>query len=86
MLGFPKRLQYLSTTTTISCRVFEDNNRALELANKPRFRPRTKHIGIKYHRFRDSVRCGNIEVLPLDTNEQIAYIFTNALDKQIFDY
>ena len=86
MLKFQKRLQYLSTTITISCGVFEDNNGALKLANEPRFRPRIKLIGIKYHNFRDSVKCGNIEVLPIDTNEQIADIFTKALDKQIFEY
>ena len=43
---------------SISYKVFEDNNGALEMANKPKFRPRTKHIGIKYHHFRDRVRCG----------------------------
>ena len=50
-LEFQERLQYLSTAITISCKVFEDNNGALELANDPKFRPRTKHIGIKYHHF-----------------------------------
>ena len=49
VLEFQERLQYISSATTISCKVFEDNNGALELANKPKFRPRTKHIGIKYH-------------------------------------
>ena len=86
VLEFQERLQYLSSATTISCKVFEDNNGALELANKPKFRPRTKHIGIKYHHFRDSVKNGNIEVLPIDTKEQIADIFTKSLDRQTFEY
>ena len=85
VLEFQERLQYLSSATTISCKVFEDNNEALELANKPKFRPRTKHIGIKYHHFRDSVKNGKIEVLPKDTTEQIADIFTKALDKKTFE-
>ena len=79
-LEFQERLQYLSTAITISCKVFEDNNGALELANDPKFRPRTKHIGIKYHHFWDNVKSGKIEVLPIDTNEQIADIFTKALE------
>ena len=33
--------------------VFEDNNGAIELANEPKYRPRTKHINVKYHHFRD---------------------------------
>ena len=86
VLEFQERLQYLSSATTISCKVFEDNNGALELANKPKFRPRTKHIGVKCHHFRDSVKSGEIEVLPIDTKEQIADIFTKALNKQTFEY
>ena len=86
VLEFQERLKYLPTATNISCKVFEDNNRALKLANKPKFRPRTKYIGIKYHHFRDSVRRGDIEVLPIDTKEQITDIFTEELDRQTFEY
>ena len=35
----------------LNCTLFEDNNGALELATKPRYCPRTKHIAIKYHHF-----------------------------------
>ena len=86
VLEFQERLQYLSSATTISCKVFEDNNGALELANKPKFRPRTKHIGVKYHHFRDSVKSGEIEALPIDTKEQIANIVTKVLDWQTFEH
>ena len=86
VLEFHESRQYLSTITTTSCKVFEDHNGALELANKPKVRPRTKHIGIKYHRFRDGVKSGEIEVLPVDTKDRIADIFTNALDRQTFEY
>eukprot|EP00957_Ditylum_brightwellii_P049971 3787819-Ditylum_brightwellii.AAC.1 len=34
------------------CKVFEDNNGCIELVKCPGMRPRTKHIGIKYHHFR----------------------------------
>ena len=80
------RLDLLPSNTTISCKVFEDNNGALELATKPKFRPRTKHIAIKYHHSRGSVKSGAIEVLPIDTLEQVADIFTKALDQQKFEY
>ena len=52
---------------TLHCTVFEDNNGALELANTPRYRPRTKHIGIKYHHFRDHVKRGVIKIEKIDT-------------------
>ena len=40
---------------TVRCTVFEDNSWALELANVPKMRPRTKHINNKYHHFREHV-------------------------------
>ena len=39
----------------VTCRVFEDNVGALELANNPKLRPRTKHIAVQFHHF--SVIC-----------------------------
>ena len=85
-LELQTRLDLLPSNTTISCKVFEDNNKALELATKPKFRPRTNHIATKYHNFRDSVKSGAIEVLPIDTLEQVADIFTKAIDQQKFEY
>ena len=59
--------------------VFEDNKGCVELVNAPKMRPRTKHIAIKYHHFREHVRKGLIRVKWIDTNEQIADIFTKPL-------
>ena len=66
--------------------VFEDNNGALELAREPKYRPRTKHIAIKYHHFREHVKNKTIKVLAIDTKEQIADIFTKPLKKASFEY
>jgi hypothetical protein len=40
--------------------VFEDNNGALTLANVPRLTPRSKHIAVKYHFFRQHVKNGDV--------------------------
>ena len=66
--------------------VFEDNNGALELAREPKYRPRTKHIAIKYHHFREHVKNKTIRVVAIDTKEQIADIFTKPLDKAAFEH
>lgn len=71
---------------TILCKLFEDNNGALTLAKDPKYRPRTKHIALKYHHFRSYVKSGEIEVLPIDTKDQIADQFTKALDEQTFKF
>jgi hypothetical protein len=70
----------------VHCSLFEDNNGALELARAPRYRPRTKHIAIKYHHFREHVKSGRIKIQPVDTKEQIADQFTKGLSTDIFQY
>jgi len=65
--------------------VYEDNRGALELAREPKFRPRTKHIATKYHHFRNAVAKGQIKILPIDTKEQQADIFTKPLPKPQFE-
>ena len=66
--------------------VFEDNNGALELAQEPKYRPRTKHIAIKYHHFREHVKNKSIRVEAINTKEQITDIFTKPLEKHQFEY
>ena len=66
--------------------VFEDNNGALELAIEPKYRPRTKHIAIKYHHFREHVKNKSIKVKKIDTKEQLADIFTKPIEKHQFEY
>jgi len=51
----------------------------------PRLRPRTKHIALKYHPFREHVRAKTISVTYIDTKDQVADIFTKALPGRQFD-
>ena len=44
----------------VRCKVFEDNNSKIELSKAPKIYPRTKHIALKYHHFREHVRKGLI--------------------------
>ncbi|MGZ8880111.1 MAG: reverse transcriptase domain-containing protein, partial [Halobacteriota archaeon] len=68
------------------CEVYEDNRGALELAKVPKMRPRTKHIALKYHHFREHVKNGLIRINPVDTKEQVADIFTKPLPRDAFRY
>jgi hypothetical protein len=72
------------TAPNINCTAFEDNTGALELAKTPKMRPRTKHINIKYHHFREFVRNGKIALQHVDTKQQLADIFTKALPSDLF--
>ena len=68
------------------CEVYEDNRGALELAKVPKMRPRTKHIALKYHHFREHVKNGLIRINPVDTKEQVADIFTKPLARDAFQF
>jgi len=64
--------------------LYEDNTGAYELAKAPKMRPRTKHIALKYHHFREHVKNGTVKINLIGTKDQIADIFTEALDKPSF--
>ena len=51
----------------------------IALANAPRMTPRSKHIGIKYHFFREHVRAGIGRIKYIATEFQIADVFTKGL-------
>ena len=65
--------------STILCRVFEDNSGALEMAAVHKYRPRTKHINVKYHHFRDYVTRGEVLIKPINTKQQPADILTKPV-------
>ena len=68
---------------TVSCRVFEDNSGALEMAVNEKFRPRTKHINAKFHHFRTYVDEGHIDVRPIKSEEQPADYLTKPIAKEL---
>ena len=76
-------------TVDLSCKLFEDNSGAVELANVPKMRPRTKHINLVYHHFRSHVKThanpkGDVTITYLETENQIADIFTKPLAAPLF--
>ncbi len=77
---------YSPSKPKVYCKAFEDNSGALELAKTPKLRPRTKHINIKYHHFREFVKDGKIELFKIDTDEQEADLLTKGLPESTFVY
>jgi len=79
-----KGFHVICTLPNVYCKVFEDNSGALELARLPKLRPRTKHINVCYHHFREHVRKGLIKIFPVSTKDQIADALTKALAQNDF--
>ena len=69
-----------SKTPKIKVRVFEDNSGALEMAKNHKYRPRTKHLNNRLHHFRDYVSRGEIDIVKIDTLNQLADILTKPVD------
>jgi len=61
----------LNATPKIHCKVFEDNAGAIEIANVPKMRPRTKHLNINYHHFREEVKKGTISIYHTRTKSRL---------------
>jgi hypothetical protein len=74
----------LNATPKVRCKVFEDNAGVIEIATVPKMRPRTKHLNIKYHHFREEVRKGKVSIYCTRTEDQIADIFTKPLPEASF--
>ncbi|PKU75636.1 Retrovirus-related Pol polyprotein from transposon TNT 1-94 [Dendrobium catenatum] len=64
--------------------IFCDNNSAIALANNPVFHARTKHIEIDQRFVRDHIHNKTIRLLPINTIDQIADIFTKPLSTTRF--
>ncbi|KAI2500827.1 hypothetical protein MHU86_13613 [Fragilaria crotonensis] len=72
-------------TSTVKCRVFEDNNGALLLATNQRITNRTKYFQVKWHFFWAHVRDGTIAIIKVDTQEQWADMLTKGLNRESFE-
>ncbi len=76
--------QVICNEPYVYCKVFEDNSGALELARLPKLHPRTKHINVCYHHFREHVLKGLIKIFSIDTKDQIADVLTKPLAQNNF--
>jgi hypothetical protein len=61
-----------------------DNESAIKISYNPYEHSRTKRIDIRYHFLRDCVIKGDTVISHVETNDQLADIFTKPLDEQRF--
>lgn len=61
-----------------------DNTSAINISKNPIMHSRTKHIDIRHHFLRDHVLKGDIEFSFIDTQSQLADIYTKPLPRDTF--
>lgn len=85
-IHFPKASTSIVQTPTLQpSQVYEDNSACIVLATtESTFKPRTKHIALKFHHFHDQVRNGTVQIAKVATDKNWADIFTKPLVKQKF--
>jgi hypothetical protein len=61
-----------------------DNTNAISVAKNPVFYKKMRHVERRHHFLRDHVEKGNIEMRYIDTERQLADIFTKPLNSSRF--
>jgi energy-converting hydrogenase A subunit M len=61
-----------------------DNTSAISVAKNPVFHKRMRHLKRRHYFMRDHVEKGDIEMRYIDTERQLADIFTKPLDASCF--
>jgi hypothetical protein len=79
-----KRIPIITGPPVVHCKAFEDNSGALELARLPKMRPRTKHINVKYHHFREAVAAKRVTILHVPSEDQLGDLLTKNLPRDLF--
>jgi hypothetical protein len=59
--------------------IYSDNQSAIKLIHNPEFHKRSKHIDVQYHFIREKQSDGLVNFSYIDSNNQLADIFTKAL-------
>jgi hypothetical protein len=73
----------IGATPNIHCKLFEDNNGALDIASVHNFGPHTKHSNIEVHHFRDYVTRNEVTSHAIRSENQPADFLTKPLSDDL---
>jgi len=66
--------------------IYCDSSSAIAISHNPIQHTRTKHIDIRYHFLKDNVLKNRIEFIFVTSEEEVADVFTKALDDKDFTH
>ena len=80
-----KLLKEMNITQDGPTKIRVDNKSAIELAKNPVHHERSKHIDVRFHFIRENIKNGEVELIHVPSQEQIADIFTKPLSINLFN-
>ena len=60
--------------------ILEDNEGCIKLSENPIYQHRTKQIDIRHHQLREGVKYGEIKLVHIETQDQVADGLTKGLN------
>jgi hypothetical protein len=61
--------------------IFQDNQGCIALSNNPIYHKRTKHIDVRYHYIRERVESGDVALVHVPSERQLADLMTKPLPR-----
>jgi len=66
--------------------MFCDSNAAIDIAYNPKLNDRSKHIDVAYHFTREQIDKGNVSVIYVPSEENLADICTKGMTRYVNDH
>ena len=85
ILFLHKLLLFMGIEREGPTQVMEDNTACIAITGQPVHRSRSKHIGTKWHKLRETCQSGQTELIQVWTEHQVADIFTKSLSRTDFE-
>ena len=85
ILFLHKLLDFMGIEREGPTQVMEDNTACIAITGQPVHRSRSKHIGVKYHKLREACQNGQVKLIQVWTEHQVADVFTKSLSRTDFE-
>ena len=86
LIWIKKLLEELRLFQNNPMKLFCDNQATISIANNPVHHDRTKHVEVDRHFIKEKIKSRTICLTYIPTSQQVVYIFTKGLSRQLFKY
>ena len=84
LIWLRNKLKHMGFPQENPIEIYIDNQSAIVLAKNLVYHERSKHIDTRYYFIQEHVKNKEFELISCKTNDQITYIFTKPLKREVF--